>query len=59
MDLRHLSVNLNYVVTHEIPNDCSLFTFKHTVPAHEEQRAREGGLRIWTAQETECVLEVG
>ncbi|KAL1267830.1 hypothetical protein QQF64_033193 [Cirrhinus molitorella] len=29
----------------------------HNISAHA--RAREGGLRIWTAQETECVLEVG
>lgn len=25
----------------------------------QRARAREGGLRIWTAHETECVLEVG
>lgn len=31
----------------------------HTVSAHEEQRVHEGGLRVWTAQDTECVLEVG
>jgi len=27
--------------------------------SHGEQRARDGGLRIWIAQETECVLGVG
>ncbi len=50
---RLLGVHFHSLSTHTNSED------KHTVPAHEEQRAREGGLRIWTAQETECVLEVG
>lgn len=50
---RLLSAHFHSLPTHTNSED------KHTVSAHEEQRAREGGLRIWTAQETECVLEVG
>lgn len=50
---RLLGVLFHSLSTHTNSED------KHTVPAHEEQRAREGGLRIWTAQQTECVLEVG
>lgn len=50
---RLLGVLFHSLSTHTNSED------KHTVPSHEEQRARGGGLRIWTAQETECVLEVG
>lgn len=56
--------------TQEIPNDCSVLTFTpfllrqtqriSSTPFQQmKSSAREGGLRIWTAQETECVLEVG
>ncbi len=49
MKLRHLSVNMNSAFTEEMPNDCLVPTFthslpthtnsedKHTVSAHEEQ----------------------
>lgn len=68
--LRHLPVSLNSALRQEIgyqttahfhglffaaqPNSEDKYSF-----ALEEQRARERGLRIWTAHETECVLEVG